>query len=585
MGRTLHGKRRLVIPFLAGYSPSSGGGGGGVELRVNGSTGSDSNTYAQVAAGTHKWATIGRALWGQTARPSGAQFASPPTELTDEAVKAGETIIVEGTGGPYIHAAMGDRFNAIYQPIATGTLGNPVTIKAEGTVDLRQNAVTGTGSTGTVDTYTENYPDGPTIQDTSQSWTTNQWQGHVVKITGGTGVGQVGWVDSNTSDTLTLSRNADETIGMSQGYSSDGTNSVVALDGTSTYEFYVCGPVIGSGDTIARDYVVWTGDTASDKWRVNGNYYYVHMDTALAILNNCSNVTIENYECHEHAYCVYNDNNSAIRIDNADSCTMRNNWLRADGANGHNNAMILGYSMSNCLIEHNDMAHGFHGVFVKGEYVNGDNEGNIIRYNKIYDITQGIEIYDSDGATTNYCHSNLIYDFRLGIAGGARGIILDGNFASPSNWEIWNNTVYGAHYCWYSYLSMTGVTAVVAKNSILVPTAGWFSVGFDSVNPSGSGLSMDYNAAWKSGGGNVYTSSAGNFSTAATWNASSGYEANGFNADPVFTNAAADDYTLNSGSSPYIGVGDALSAIHGAVTSPDLGCYWNNSTMGVDLAA
>lgn len=42
------------------------------------------------------------------------------------------------------------------------------------------------------------------LTDTGQSWTVNEWQNGIVKITGGTGSGQWRQITSNTSDTLTV---------------------------------------------------------------------------------------------------------------------------------------------------------------------------------------------------------------------------------------------------------------------------------------------------------------------------------------------------------------------------------------------
>lgn len=43
-----------------------------------------------------------------------------------------------------------------------------------------------------------------TLTDTGSNWETNQWANYLVDITGGTGVGQVRIISSNTSDTLTV---------------------------------------------------------------------------------------------------------------------------------------------------------------------------------------------------------------------------------------------------------------------------------------------------------------------------------------------------------------------------------------------
>ena len=46
---------------------------------------------------------------------------------------------------------------------------------------------------------------GTTLQDTGKSWTVDQYKNHYVRLTGGTGLGQVRKIVSNTADTLTVS--------------------------------------------------------------------------------------------------------------------------------------------------------------------------------------------------------------------------------------------------------------------------------------------------------------------------------------------------------------------------------------------
>ncbi len=64
-----------------------------------------------------------------------------------------------------------------------------------------------------------------TLQDTTQSWTTNQYQNMIVRITGGTGSGQVRKIVSNTSNTLTIG--------------SGFYDWVTTPDATSTYEILI----------------------------------------------------------------------------------------------------------------------------------------------------------------------------------------------------------------------------------------------------------------------------------------------------------------------------------------------------------
>src|SRR2546430_1947239 len=65
-----------------------------------------------------------------------------------------------------------------------------------------------------------------TLQDRTKSWTVNQWAGHLVRITAGTGAGQTSTVSSNTANTLTVSP-AWTTI-------PDGTSKYAISQSTST---------------------------------------------------------------------------------------------------------------------------------------------------------------------------------------------------------------------------------------------------------------------------------------------------------------------------------------------------------------
>jgi nitrous oxidase accessory protein NosD len=97
-------------------------------LYVNGSTGSDSVSYAANSA-SQPWRTVGRAVWGSTNYNS--QNAS-------EAAKAGDTVIV--APGVYdTNASNGTRYIPLYNPANSGSSGAPITIKAQtpGSVELR----------------------------------------------------------------------------------------------------------------------------------------------------------------------------------------------------------------------------------------------------------------------------------------------------------------------------------------------------------------------------------------------------------------------------------------------------------------
>lgn len=100
-------------------------------LYVNSTTGSDATTYSANGPST-PWATIGRAAWGSTNRPS---------PDASQAAQAGDTVFVQA--GTYTTTGTGTRFTPAYNPINNGTATNPIIFEAQGAVVLRLSSLTG----------------------------------------------------------------------------------------------------------------------------------------------------------------------------------------------------------------------------------------------------------------------------------------------------------------------------------------------------------------------------------------------------------------------------------------------------------
>ena len=118
-------KATLVLgAFLLLHAASSGA----KTLYVDANSGNDSTTYAANGPAT-PWATIGRAAWGSTSRAS-------PNE--GQAAQAGDTVIVRA--GTYTTTGTVSRQTPAYNPVNSGTAGNPITFEADGAVTLRYSS-------------------------------------------------------------------------------------------------------------------------------------------------------------------------------------------------------------------------------------------------------------------------------------------------------------------------------------------------------------------------------------------------------------------------------------------------------------
>ena len=153
----------------------------GATLNVNSGTGNDSNTYAQVSAGTHQWATLGRAVWGN---------ASMGSANSGEAAAAGDTVLV--AAGTYSTSEYSsDETVPVYNPVNSGHVTNGrIIFEADGTVILQG---TGTGLRGGC---------GPLIGSYQRDYIT--WDGFTLNEANIGVVQDTGPVEVHTADYITL---------------------------------------------------------------------------------------------------------------------------------------------------------------------------------------------------------------------------------------------------------------------------------------------------------------------------------------------------------------------------------------------
>lgn len=77
-----------------------------------------------------------------------------------------------------------------------------------------------------------------TITQTGKTWTVNQWANYQVRISSGTGAGQIKTITSNTADTLTLSGTFTVAPGANVGYSIEGNDDFLYLMGNNAVTLY-----------------------------------------------------------------------------------------------------------------------------------------------------------------------------------------------------------------------------------------------------------------------------------------------------------------------------------------------------------
>ena len=276
--------------------------------------------------------------------------------------------------------------------------------------------------------------------------------------------------------------------------------------------------------------------------------------------------------------CDWGINSAAT--DNTDGIHIYNNHVFNIGADGIMVHAGIGKTYANVLIENNIVHNvglfrqGGVGIIWNGPAVGtqGDSSGNgnIARYNITYNngvFDQGIGI-GIQGSPTNpiKIYYNLIY----GIYG--RCILIGGGTGGHI---VYNNTCQGRVGKFDKFTGIQfdlGAANCLVKNNIFYATEG--STVLLGITGSVTGHVINNNTYY--GGGATPFYWAGNKSFAAYKTASS-QDANSLNVNPLFTDLAGLDFTLQVGS-PAINTGVDVSLIRDIlgnpiVGTPDIGAY------------
>lgn len=156
-------------------------------------------------------------------------WTTPPDATTTYQLFTGRFyFLVGGSGGPGMR----------YYDFATNTWSAALTMtgvaamgtdaKLRGTPSFRTSFATGTATSATTNT----------LSNSAKAWATNQWTNYQIRITGGTGVGQVRTISSNTGTQITVSSNWTVTPNATSTYVIEGNDDFLYLIGNAAVTMY-----------------------------------------------------------------------------------------------------------------------------------------------------------------------------------------------------------------------------------------------------------------------------------------------------------------------------------------------------------
>jgi hypothetical protein len=136
-----------------------------------------------------------------------------------------------------------------------------------------------------------------TISNSAKSWATNQWANHQIRITGGTGAGQIRTISSNTGTQITVGSAWTTTPDSTSAYSIEANDDHIYLTGNGSTTFYrwsisgaswttmgARGGAPGSGATLHHANDISHSSWTNESDYLNGRYLYSYRANTTAIL-------------------------------------------------------------------------------------------------------------------------------------------------------------------------------------------------------------------------------------------------------------------------------------------------------------
>jgi parallel beta-helix repeat protein len=241
---------------------------------------------------------------------------------------------------------------------------------------------------------------------------------------------------------------------------------------------------------------------------------------------------------------------------------------------GNGVSLGIDFSGSYCvgtLVEYNSVHHCYQGIEPDQLSSYG-----IIRYNEIHNNTSiGIQIDNTD---YNQVYGNIVYNNGVNVDPDAYGCMIwvEGGININVGNQIFNNVFY--NNSGGGILIQNKNEALEVKNNIFLRNyeQSIFEINLASNFEDISGCDIDYNCYYRPSGDYFVTASSTqrNFTD---WKSTTGFDAHSVNSDPLFTDIANSDFTLQAGS-PCINAGTDVGlttdyAGNPIVGNPDIGAF------------
>lgn len=338
----------------------------------------------------------------------------------------------------------------------------------------------------------------------------------------------------------------------------------------------VMAPAIGAS---AKDYIEWYADiTAGSAWVINACHestgtctggFSTHDDTGPVVCHDASpGCTVEGATIRGLVPAPVGSTNwSGLRAENTSECVFRNNTVEdftRDGGSNHNQALVILYGASDCLIEHNNFDNSGAGVYFKDTAISSVAEDNIIRLNKLTNLQVGVAWSFVGGTSTE--GRNFIYQNTIAtVSAYCFNTISDADDGPSGDW-IYNNTCTGIGTAAVLLTSTGLMSGVSIWNNIFLTSADMMLTANNDPWPAASVVSTEHNV-YRTHSGNFYEGPDGSLATLAAFKAVYTDEDSAvpisITSDPLLANVAGGDYRLCTGAAaPVAGCAGSSPAIN-----------------------